>query len=185
MGAISGVGIWLSLTFAIAFYLYGLGEYLSQFLPITAFWGGGPHARLGMEIGIRVARAMDAKLRVLRLVKPGIDTTDEERELRERIKPLVEGYDKLEVIVKESDDVSGGILSELEDNQDDLLIIGASHECGIRNVLFGTIPDIIADRATCSVLMVRRYVTEDWKLKAVEGMKRVKEQLGMTSSPEE
>ncbi len=26
LGAISGVGIWLSLTFAISFYLYGLGE---------------------------------------------------------------------------------------------------------------------------------------------------------------
>ncbi|HBQ60912.1 MAG TPA: universal stress protein, partial [Balneolaceae bacterium] len=39
LGAISGVGIWLSLTFAIAFYLFGLGEYLSQFLPISAFWG--------------------------------------------------------------------------------------------------------------------------------------------------
>ncbi|WP_340104551.1 APC family permease [Rhodohalobacter sp. 8-1] len=38
-GAISGVGIWLSLTFAIAFYLFGMGEYLSQFLPVTAFWG--------------------------------------------------------------------------------------------------------------------------------------------------
>ena len=38
-GAISGVGIWLSLTFAIAFYLYGLGEYMSQFLPLTVFWG--------------------------------------------------------------------------------------------------------------------------------------------------
>src|SRR6056297_1197880 len=39
LGAISGVGIWLSLTFAISFYLFGLGEYLSQFLPVTPFWG--------------------------------------------------------------------------------------------------------------------------------------------------
>jgi len=29
-----------------------------------------------------------------------------------------------------------------------------------------------------------RYPTEDWKLKASEGIKRVKEQLGMSSSPE-
>ena len=36
-GAISGVGIWLSLTFAIAFYLIGMGEYLSEFLPIGRF----------------------------------------------------------------------------------------------------------------------------------------------------
>ncbi|MEO1573262.1 MAG: amino acid permease, partial [Bacteroidota bacterium] len=38
-GAVSGIGIWLSLTFAIAFYLFGLGEYLAQFTPLTPFWG--------------------------------------------------------------------------------------------------------------------------------------------------
>jgi hypothetical protein len=32
--------------------------------------------------------------------------------------------------------------------------------------------------------MVRRYVTEDWKLKASQGIKRVKEQLGLDSSAE-
>ncbi len=147
-------------------------------------WGGGLHARLGMEIGIRIAQAIDAKLRVLRLVKPGIDLKEEEQELRKRVNPLLEGFDNVVFTIKESTDVTGGILEELEEHQDDLIIIGASHEWGIRNVLFGTIPDIIADRAPCSVLMVRRYVTEDWKLKATEGIKRVKEQLGMTSSPE-
>jgi len=63
-------------------------------------------------------------------------------------------------------------------------VIGASREWGIRNVLFGTIPDVIADRSPCSVLMVRRYITEDWKIKATEGLKRVKEQLGMSTSPD-
>ena len=38
-GAISGIGIWLSLTFAISFYLFGLGEYLHDFLPISPLWG--------------------------------------------------------------------------------------------------------------------------------------------------
>jgi hypothetical protein len=51
-------------------------------------------------------------------------------------------------------------------------------------VLVGTIPDIIADRAPSSVLMVRRYVTEDWKVKASEGIKRIKENLGLSTSPE-
>ncbi len=147
-------------------------------------WGGGLHARLGMEIGIRIAQAIDAKLRVLRLVKPGTDLKEEEEELRERVEPLLEGFDKVQFTIKESIEVTGGMLEELEEHHDDLIIIGASHEWGIRNVLFGTIPDIIADRAPCSVLMVRRYVTEDWKLKAAEGIKRVKEQLGMTSSPD-
>ncbi|MCH2450187.1 MAG: amino acid permease [Gracilimonas sp.] len=157
---------------------------LDEVNSVVVPWGGGLHARLGMEIGIRIAQSVGANLRVLRLVKPGIDLKDEEEELQKRIKPLAGDFERLSIIVKESTNVTGGILEELEENQDDLLIIGASHEWGIRNVLFGTIPDIIADRAPCSVLMVRRYVTEDWKLKAAEGVKRVKEQLGMTSSPE-
>ena len=157
---------------------------LEKINSVVVPWGGGLHARLGMEIGIRIAQAVDANLRVLRLVRPGIDLKDEEKELRERVNPLLEGFDKVQFVIKESTDVTGGMLDELKQNEDDLIIIGASHEWGIRNVLFGTIPDIIADRAPCSVLMVRRYVTEDWKLKATEGLKRVKEQLGMTSSPE-
>lgn len=157
---------------------------LNEINSVVVPWGGGLHARLGMEIGLRIAQAVGAKLRVIRLVKPGIDIKDEEEELRKRIKPLAGDFERLDITVKESTDVTGGILEELEEHQDDLLIIGASHEWGIRNVLFGTIPDIIADRAPCSVLMVRRYVTEDWKLKAAEGVKRVKEQLGMTSSPD-
>jgi amino acid transporter/nucleotide-binding universal stress UspA family protein len=157
---------------------------LDEIKSVAVPWGGGLHARLGMEIGVRIAQAVGAKLRVIRLVKAGIDVQEEEKELRQRIKPLTETIENLEIVVKESEDVTGGILAELEEHQDDLLIIGASHEWSIRNVLFGTIPDIIADRAPCSVMMVRRYVTEDWKIKAAEGVKRVKEQLGMTSSPD-
>lgn len=159
----------------------GLDDIRSVLVP----WGGGIHARLGMEIGIRVARALNAKLRILRLVKPGVDHDEEEEELSKRLQPLLEGFDNVEIRVKESEDVTGGMLGDLEAHKDDLIIIGASHEWGIKSVLFGTIPDIIADRAPCSVLMVRRFVTDDWKLKASEGLKRVREQLGITSSPSE
>ncbi|SDL54236.1 APC family permease [Halarsenatibacter silvermanii] len=36
MGTISGVSVWLSLTFAVAFYLQGFGEYLNLFLPLDS-----------------------------------------------------------------------------------------------------------------------------------------------------
>ena len=89
-GAISRIGIWLSLTFAIAFHLVGVGQYLSEFLPIAPLRGA-------MAVGI--------------------------------------------------------LLTALN-------IIGASHEWRIRNVLFGYIPNIVADFAQCSVLMVSRYLLE-------------------------
>lgn len=156
----------------------GLDDIKSIVLP----WGGGLHAWLGLEVGIRIARFLDADLRVLRLVRPGVDKTDEKEEMEESISELTKGFDRVNIEIRESEDVSSGILAELDANDHDLVIIGASHEWKIRNVLFGTIPDIVADRAPCSVLMVRRFVTEDWKLKATEGIKRMKEQLGLSTS---
>jgi len=147
-------------------------------------WGGGYHAQLGLEIGVRIARAVDAELKVVRLVKPGTNQDTEREELEKFIYPLIGSFENLSIVIRESEDVNGGINDSLEEHKPELVIIGASHEWGIRNVLFGTITDIVADSAPCSVLMVRRYLTEDWKLKASEGIKRVKEQLGMSSSPE-
>ena len=88
-GAISGIGIWLSLTFAIAFYLCGYDPMHYH-------------------------------------VAPGTNVTE----------------------------------TMVDERSYDLIIIGAAHEWRIRNVLFGSIPDIVADYAKCSVLMVRRYLTQ-------------------------
>ena len=147
-------------------------------------WGGGYHAKLGLEIGVRIARSMGAELKVLRLVKSGTNIDTEKSELKKVIDPIIDDFENLTIEIRESEDVASGINESFESNRPDLVIIGASHEWSIRNVLFGTIPDIVADSSPSSVLMVRRYVTEDWKLKASEGIKRVKEQLGMSSSPD-
>lgn len=147
-------------------------------------WGGGLHAQLGLEIGVRIARSMNANLKILRLVKPGTAIETEENELKKTIRPITGSSEFIEITVKQSDNVTSGIINEFNDHSHDLVIIGASKEWGIRNVLFGTIPDVIADHAPCSVLMIRRYLTKDWKIKATEGLKRVKEQLGMSTSPD-
>ncbi len=52
-GAISGIGIWLSLTFAIAFYLVGLGEYITQLFEAMA----GRFDALAMLDGVSIAVA--------------------------------------------------------------------------------------------------------------------------------
>ena len=76
------------------------------------------------------------------------------------------------------------IVESARQGSHDLLVIGASGESGLRTVLFGTIPDIVADRAPCSVLLVRRYVPEHWAYKTSERFKRLREQVGLTSSAE-
>jgi nucleotide-binding universal stress UspA family protein len=60
----------------------------------------------------------------------------------------------------QGEDVAEMLQMVLDTKTYDLIIIGASHEWRIRNFLFGSIPDIVADHAQCSVLMVRRYLLE-------------------------
>lgn len=157
---------------------------LEKINTIVIPWGGGYHAQLGLEIGVRIARVLNAELVILRLVKPGTAKAKEEEELKRIIKPIINDFENFSIDISESDEVAKGINDSFERLKPDLVIIGASQEWGVRRVLFGTITDIIADSAPCSVLMVRRYLTEDWKLKASEGLKRMKEQLGLSSSPD-
>lgn len=158
----------------------GLKKIDSILLP----WGGGLHAWLGLELAVRIARIHDAELKILRLVKKGTNIEEERKSLLKEITPLVSDFNRLTLEIRLADDVTSGIMADFEDDSHDLVIIGASREFNIRNVLIGTIPDIIADRAPCSVLMVRRYVSEHWKVKASEGLKRLKENLGFSTSPD-
>ncbi len=158
----------------------GLEKIDSILLP----WGGGLHAWLGLELAVRIARIHDAELKILRLVREGTNIDNERESLLETIDPLVNDFDKLNLDIRLAEDVTSGIMADFENDAHDLVIIGASREWGIRNVLIGTIPDIIADRAPCSVLMVRRFVSEHWKVKASEGLKRIRENLGLSTSPD-
>jgi amino acid transporter/nucleotide-binding universal stress UspA family protein len=161
----------------------GLGVVRSIVVP----WGGGIHARLGVSLAARIGLASQARLTVLRLVREGVDPAKEEAGLRRSLGPVIARYPGLEVAVQPADSVGDGILEYLEPRRDevDLAVIGASRESRIRNFLFGSIPDMVADQAPCSVLMVHRYLPEDWALGAADQLKRVKERMGVTTSPDE
>lgn len=63
--------------------------------------------------------------------------------------------------LKHSDAVVAGILAEsaqeIDQTNYDLIAIGALEEWFVKDLLFGSIPDQVADRAPCSVLMVRKH----------------------------
>jgi nucleotide-binding universal stress UspA family protein len=147
-------------------------------------WGGGIHARLGLEVAERVARATGARVDLLRVVRPDVDAAEEQEALAQTVARIVGEHNEVEYVVRESESVTEGIESALGSTDYDLIIIGASHEWSIRQVLFGSIPDVIADQAQCSVLMVRRYVPDTLSVKAAEGFKRLKESAGFTTSPD-
>jgi nucleotide-binding universal stress UspA family protein len=63
--------------------------------------------------------------------------------------------------LRRNDSIVEGILAESAQREGqagyDLIAIGASEEWFLKNLLFGSIPDQVANGASCSVLMVRRF----------------------------
>ena len=159
----------------------GLGNIDSILIP----WGGGMHAHLGLEIAVRIARATGAAIHLLRVARPGVDASHERTSLVKAVGYLIQDYNPVLYHVQHADSVEQGIQAQLDAASYDLVIIGASHEWAIRRVIFGSIPDIVADRAYCSVLMVRRFMGDHWSVKVGQRMKRLKEAAGLTTSPEE
>lgn len=156
---------------------------LTQLDRILVPWGGGRHARLGLELAARIAAATGAQIDLLRAVRHDVDPAKEERTVRSQVRETVADV-PVEVIVEPTDDVSRTISEVARSHGHDLIIIGASGESRLRSVLFGTVPDVVADDAPCSVLLVRRYVPEHWAYRASEGFKRLREKAGLTTSPD-
>jgi amino acid transporter/nucleotide-binding universal stress UspA family protein len=134
----------------------GLGEVRRVLVPA----GGGPHARLGLRLAANIARSDEAELTVLRVARPAddLDVEAEMRGLRRLADEVLGGPDpRVRTRVVCHDAVVEGILAEARKGGYDLLVIGASNEWAVKSLLVGAVPDAIADRAPCSVLMVRRY----------------------------
>jgi nucleotide-binding universal stress UspA family protein len=133
---------------------------LEQFDAILVPWGGGPHAQLGLEYAVRIGEATGAAVHLLRIVRPGADEDKVRQEMKQSVANIVGDYRRVHYHVQEAEDFMERLQGFIDRGGYDLVIIGASHEWRIRNFLFGSIPDVVADYADCSVLMVRRYLLE-------------------------
>lgn len=134
----------------------GLNKVESILIP----WGGGPHAQLGLEFAVRIGEATNATINLLRIVKPNADLESEREAFRQSAKSVMGNYENVQYHVQPGENLGDAMTAFMDEHKSDLIIIGASHEWRIRNVLFGSIPDIVADYADCSVLMVRRHLIE-------------------------
>jgi amino acid transporter/nucleotide-binding universal stress UspA family protein len=163
--------------------LQNRGLDLSGLRRIVLPWGGGPHARLGLELAVRIARTTGARIELLRVVRGSVDREREERVLARAVEELTDGAEVV-VRVLHGESVTDTIDEFLQRDPPDLMVIGASQEAGLRSMLFGTLPDVVADRAPGSVLLVRRYVPERWLYRLTRRLRRTRDRLGMTSSAE-
>jgi amino acid transporter len=122
--------------------------------------GGGPHARLALWLGWDIARAEGGSLTALRILpeSEAVDMGVEMEVLRQLVEDVLgETPESVTFRLKRDGSVVDGILAEAAEGEYDLVAIGASEEWFLRNLLFGSIPDRVADGVGCSVLMVRKY----------------------------
>jgi amino acid transporter/nucleotide-binding universal stress UspA family protein len=136
-----------------------LNRHLEDVRRVLVPVGGGPHARLGLRLAHDLALGEAARLTVLRVVRPreDVDMAAEEAAAEKLIRDeLGDTGDRVSARVVQSPSVVSGILGEAGQGYD-LLVIGASEGWFLRNWLFGAIPDVVAERAPCSVLLVRKH----------------------------
>lgn len=123
--------------------------------------GGGPHARLALRLAWDIVRATGGTLTLTRIFPEPEDVCEVEMDVLCQLVEDELGEVPEEIIfrLKCRESVAEGILEETtEAEQDyDLMVIGASEEWFLKDLLFGSIPDQVANSVSTSVLMVRKY----------------------------
>ncbi|MEE8357837.1 MAG: universal stress protein [Candidatus Hydrothermarchaeales archaeon] len=114
---------------------------------------GGPHGRACLELARDLMRASDAQLTVIKVLPKG-GVKRETEALQEVLKQDTEEFqDRIKIRVFKDKDIVGRIAEESKGY--DLVMVGASSEWKLKRSLFGSIPDGTANKAHCSVLMVK------------------------------
>jgi nucleotide-binding universal stress UspA family protein len=131
--------------------------------------GGGPHSRLAVRLAYEVGEPADVQITVLHCfdeASPVEELEDQLLQLREIVEDELGAVPRrMGLRLARAHGVTQGILAEVaaeaaaQADRDpfDLIVIGASEEWISRAHLFGTVDDVIATEARCSVLLVRRY----------------------------
>jgi amino acid transporter len=127
--------------------------------------GQGPHSMLGLRVANFLATHWGATITAMTIqVGKGYSAAKTEFDLKslqyfqdlgkEFVSDLLKKEDiTAEISIVISTDVSDAIIKASHDY--DLIIIGASNEWRLRQRLFGSLPDKVANNASASVLMVR------------------------------
>ncbi len=130
---------------------------------------GGPNARLSLELAITQADAIEEhtgdrpEVTVLNLIKQGSDEKSRNQRRNDLIRELDIERWSLELLILPADDIVKGILREGANY--DQIVIGAPEEGVLEQVLFGSIPQHVAEKASATVIMVKHHHPVKYSLK--------------------
>jgi nucleotide-binding universal stress UspA family protein len=123
--------------------------------------GDGPNVMLGLQLVSQLSTAEKGKITLLRIIPPFSSTDIEsQRQLvhdmaHHSLLDLQHDFD-IDVAIETNRDIVQGILDFTKREKYDLLILGASEQKHIGNVLFGTIPYRLTRLSPCPVLIIRK-----------------------------
>ena len=132
---------------------------LKEINNILVPYRGSEHAYWGIQVAQNlISNKTNGQVTVLRVVQPGTDPEKEKNKALKEIKNIKSDKTKIKVVF--AGRVIDGILSETINNNYDLITMGASKRWRVKDMMFGSIPDIIAEKSEVSVLMLRYYDRE-------------------------
>jgi amino acid transporter/nucleotide-binding universal stress UspA family protein len=118
---------------------------------------GGEHAVRAVRYAGDIARANDGSVTLCRVISP-LATDDEAAEEKERLladQADILGDVEMDTAVIRHPSIATGIVELAKDY--DAVILGATGKSFSNRVLFGSIPEDVAYRADCPVIVVKRY----------------------------
>jgi len=122
--------------------------------------GGGIHSMMGLEVAHQLAQAWQAQMRAIRIAR--VENCRNDDPIQQRYYQQVSDDLRMQLRLLDIDvehevipaqEVVAPVIDTAHD--DDLLVLGASNDWRQEDFLAGSIPDEIAYKAPCSVLMVR------------------------------
>lgn len=135
----------------------GLNKIKKILVPISK----GPHCKLSLRLAEDILKACDCKITAIHIKTPRDEEKKEEKleKLNNWISQIFteEVLKNISLSICNYKSVVKGILAEAKIGKYDLIIIGASEEWRLKKFLFGSIPDYVANKALCSVLMVKKH----------------------------
>lgn len=123
----------------------------TEFKNILFPYGGGRYSKMTAKVVNRIANAYGAHITLLNVV----DREEDIEETKEYLKKSAAKFDQpTEIMV-----CSGGLVETVAAFSDsyDLIVVGASLDWGIQEVVTGFRTDKIMEQAKCSVLIVKSY----------------------------
>jgi nucleotide-binding universal stress UspA family protein len=115
---------------------------------------GGPHAALALRIAQQLARCCGATVTVIHITRPQASEEDRQRDERfqQELRAAV-AYEHTRYIKVTAPSIEEAIIQEAK--QHDLIVLGAAARGWRSTHLFGPIPERIADRVPCTVMIVK------------------------------